>query len=256
MAFNRIFDVEEKIVLITGSSRGIGFTLARAFASVGAKVILNGRTQLTLDQAYASLTALGFQVFTSCFDIDDEQAVKGGINRIEKNIGPIDILINNAGIQRRHPLENCPLDQWEEVLRTNLTGAFMVSKAVVQRMMARESGKIINICSLMSEVGRPGTGPYAASKGGLRMLTRAMAVEWAKYNIQVNGIGPGYFLTEMTHPLADDPDFDQWIKGRTPAGRWGNPDELAGAAIFLASGASSFVNGQIIYVDGGLLAAI
>ncbi len=256
MIYKRIFDVEEKTVLITGSSRGIGFTLARAFGSLGARVILNGRSSLPLEQACSSLKALGHQAYTSRFDVDDQETVVKEINGIEKSIGPIDVLINNAGINRRHPLESCPLDEWEEVLRTNLTGAFIVSRAVVKRMIARESGKIINICSLMSELGRTSTGPYAASKGGLKMLTRAMAVEWAKYNIQINGIGPGYFLTEMTQNLADDKDFDEWIKGRTPAGRWGNPDELAGAALFLASEASSFVNGQIIYVDGGLLSAI
>jgi len=256
MTYNTIFNIEEKIVLITGSSRGIGFTLARAFASLGARVIMNGRTHTTLEQASRSLNALGYQTSTSLFDVFDKEAVEKEINRIEKNTGPVDILINNAGIQRRHPLEKCPLDEWEEVIRTNLTGAFVVSQAVVQRMIARESGKIINICSLMSELGRYTTGSYAASKGGLKMLTKAMTVEWARYNIQINGIGPGYFLTEMTHKLADDKNFDDWIRGRTPAGRWGNPDELVGAAVFLASGASSFVNGQIIYVDGGLLSTI
>ncbi len=256
MHYDRIFNLEKKSVLITGSTRGIGFTLARAFASVGAKVILNGRNRITLEQASASLNALGYQTFISQFNVDDRGSAEKEIARIEKSIGHVDILINNAGIQRRHPLEDCPLDEWEEVLKTNLTGAFIVATAVVRSMIARESGKIINICSLMSELGRTSTGPYAASKGGLKMLTRAMAAEWAKYNIQVNGIGPGYFLTEMTRKLADDPEFDKWIKSRTPAGRWGNPDELAGAAFFLASGASSFVNGQIIYVDGGLLSVI
>ncbi len=256
MEYNRIFNIEEKIVLITGSTRGIGFTLARAFSSVGARVILNGRTETALHQAAASLKALGYPVDISLFDVYDQKGVENEINRIEKKIGPIDVLVNNAGIQRRYPLENCPLEEWEEVLRTNLTGAFVVSGAVVRRMIARESGKIINICSLMSELGRTSTGAYSASKGGLKMLTKAMAVEWAGYNIQINGIGPGYFLTEMTQKLADDPDFDHWIKSRTPAGRWGNPEELAGAALFLASDASSYVNGQIIYVDGGLLSAI
>ena len=251
-----IFSVEEKIVLITGSSRGLGFTFARAFGMKGAKIILNGRDATTLEQAAKSLEALGMQVFTSVFDVFDESSVKKEINRIEKKIGPIDVLINNAGINKRAPLEQLSLKDWNDVLRVNLTGAFIVSREVVQRMIPRESGKIINICSLMSEVGRPTTAPYAASKGGIKMLTKAMTVEWAKYNIQVNGIGPGYFITEMTQKLADDREFDSWIRNRTPAGRWGDPNELTGTAIFLASEASSFVNGQVIYVDGGLLAGI
>jgi gluconate 5-dehydrogenase len=256
MTYDKLFSVEKKLVLITGSSRGIGFTLANVFASLGATVVLNGRTGTALDKASHSLNALGFRTHTSLFDVDDENAVEKKIKDIEEKLGPIEILINNAGIQRRYALESIPLDAWEEVIRTNLTGAFVVSKAVVKRMIPRKSGKIINICSLMSELGRKTTGSYAASKGGLKMLTKAMATEWAKYNIQVNGIGPGYFLTEMTQKLADDHEFDRWLKDRTPAGRWGNPDELAGAALFLAGDASSFVNGQILYVDGGLLSAI
>lgn len=251
-----IFSVEEKIILITGSSRGIGFTLARAFGANGAKVILNGRDKTTLSQSVKSLETLGYQVYTSEFNVYDESHVQKEVNRIEKTIGPIDVLINNAGIQKRAPLESLSLDDWNDVLKVNLTGAFIASREVVKRMMMRESGKIINICSLMSEIGRTTTAAYAASKGGLKMLTRAMTVEWAKYNIQVNGIGPGYFITEMTQKLADDKDFGSWLKKRTPAGRWGDPDELTGIAIFLASDASSFVNGQVIYVDGGLLAGI
>lgn len=251
-----IFSVEEKIVLITGSSRGIGFTLAKAFGAAGAKVILNGRNNTTLCQAAKSLETLGYQVYTSVFDVFDENKVQREINRIEKNVGPIDVLINNAGIQRRAQLEALSLKDWEEVLKVNLTGAFITSREAVKRMLNRESGKIINICSLMSELGRQTTGAYAASKGGLKMLTKAMTVEWAKYNIQINGIGPGYFITEMTQKLADDENFDSWLKSRTPAGRWGDPDELTGTAIFLSSDASSFINGQVIYVDGGLLAGI
>jgi len=179
-----------------------------------------------------------------------------GLSAIEGQVGPIDILVNNAGVQRRGALESLDEGAWREVLDTNLTAVFLVSRRVVRGMIERRRGKIINICSLMSEVGRETTGNYAASKGGLKMLTRAMTVEWARHNIQANGIGPGYFLTEMTRKLADDPEFGAWIRRRTPAGRWGDPEELVGAAVFLASRASDFVNGQILYVDGGILAAL
>jgi gluconate 5-dehydrogenase len=181
-----------------------------------------------------------------------EQNIKG----INLTGDPIDILVNCAGIIRRQPLEEFSLEDWQQVIEINLSGVFTVSKHVVKDMIQRESGKIINICSLMSEVGRNTTGAYTASKGGVKMLTKAMAVEWAEYNIQVNGIGPGYFLTELTQPLSDDEAFDSWLKNRTPAHRWGKPDELIGTAVYLASDASNFVNGQIIYVDGGILAAI
>ena len=166
------------------------------------------------------------------------------------------MLVNNAGVNLRGPLAEIDPGAWDEVIATNLTGVFLTSRTVAEGMIARKRGKIINICSLMSEVGRASIGPYAASKGGVKMLTRAMAVEWAPHNIQVNGIGPGYFLTDMTRPLADDPKFDAWLRRRTPAGRWGRPEDLVGAAVFLSSRASDFVNGQILYVDGGLLAAI
>jgi gluconate 5-dehydrogenase len=175
---------------------------------------------------------------------------------VQAAVGPIDVLVNNAGIHRRAPLAEMTETQFREVIDTNLTSAFLVARALAPAMIERRRGKIINICSLMSEVGRPTTGNYAAAKGGLKMLTRAMAVEWAKHNLQINGIGPGYILTEMTKVLADDPEFDRWICGRTPAGRWGRPEELVGAAVFLAAPASDFINGQIVYVDGGLLAAI
>ncbi len=176
--------------------------------------------------------------------------------RIEAEFAPVDILVNNAGIQRRAPLLELTEAQWREVIDTHLTSAFLVARAVVPRMIARGRGKIINICSVMSEVARPTTGNYAAAKGGLKMLTRAMAVEWAKHGVQANGIAPGYFETELTAPLVANPEFNRWICGRTPAGRWGRPEELAGTAVFLASAASDFVNGQIIVVDGGLLAGL
>ena len=183
-------------------------------------------------------------------------AIAPAVERAIAALGPIDILVNNAGIQRRAPLLDMTEAQWREVLETDLTSAFLVARALAPRMIARQSGKIINVCSLMSEVARPTVGNYAAAKGGLKMLTRAMAVEWARHNLQINGIGPGYIETELTRPLVENAEFNQWIIGRTPAGRWGRPGDLVGAAVFLAGPASDFINGQIIYVDGGLLAAI
>lgn len=256
MKEKNIFSVKDKVVLITGSSRGLGFTFAKAFAENGAKVILNGRNKESLEEAKQKMQEMRLVVQTATFDVFDEEAVEREIKIIEKSPGPIDVLINNAGIQRRAPLEELALNDWEDVLRINLSGAFVVSKAVVKNMIKQKRGKIINTCSLMSELGRSTTGAYAAAKGGLKMLTKAMSVEWAKHNIQTNGIGPGYFATEMTKKLVEDEKFDAWIKGRTPAGRWGDPEELCGTALYLASDASNFINGQIIYVDGGLLSTI
>ena len=256
MKEKNIFSVKDKVVLITGSSRGLGFTFAKAFAENGAKVIINGRNSDSLAEARKKMQEMRHTVHTATFDVFDEEAVEREIKIIEKSSGPVDVLINNAGIQRRGPLEELALNDWEEVLKVNLSGAFVVSKAVVKNMIKQKKGKIINTCSLMSELGRNTTGAYAEAKGGLKMLTKAMTVEWAKHNIQINGIGPGYFATEMTKKLVEDEKFDAWIKGRTPAGRWGDPEELCGTALYLASDASSFVNGQIIYVDGGLLSGI
>lgn len=250
-----LFDLSGKVALITGSSGGLGFTLARGLAEAGATIILNGRNQTKLDKAVKSLEN-DFNVFSTLFDVTDEQQIKNAVMAIEKEIGPIDVLINNAGVMRRGSLENIEKEHFQSVVDINLTGPFLMAKHVAARMIERQRGKIINICSLMSELGRHTVGPYTAAKGGLKMLTKAMAVDWARYNIQINGIGPGYFITDMTQPLADNPEFDAWLKKRTPAGRWGNPDELVGAAIFLASEASNFINGQIIYVDGGILASL
>lgn len=251
-----IFDIQGKTALITGSGEGLGYILSKGLAKAGATVILNGRNEKKLKNTAKEFTGLGYQVHYYVFDITKSSEVHWAVKKIEQAVGPIDILINNAGIQIRKPLEDFSEKNWNEIINTNLTGAFIVSKAVVQGMIKRQAGKIINICSLMSEVGRPTIAPYAAAKGGLKMLTRAMTVEWAKYNIQVNAIGPGYFITDMTKSLAEDPNFDNWIKRRTPAGRWGKPDELIGTTLYLASAASNFVNGQIIYVDGGILAAL
>jgi gluconate 5-dehydrogenase len=251
-----LFDLTGRVALITGSSQGLGLVLARGLGEAGATVVLNGRDEVKLAKAVAALEAEGLTASGCAFDVTDAASIERAVGEIDDRVGPIDILVNNAGIQRRGPLEVLEEDAWREVMDTNLTGPFLVSRRVAGGMIERQRGKIINICSLMSEVGRETTGNYAASKGGLKMLTRAMAVEWARHNIQANGIGPGYFLTEMTRKLADDPEFDAWIRGRTPAGRWGDPAELVGAAVFLASAASDFVNGQIIYVDGGILAAL
>ncbi len=251
-----LFDLTGKNALVTGSSRGLGLSFARALRSAGAAVILNGRNPETLEEARVALGNQGPAVHTRAFDITDGTAADKAIAAIESAIGPLDILVNNAGIQQRAPLDKMDEQQWRAVIDTNLTGAFLVARAVAGYMIGRKRGKIINICSLMSEAARTATGNYAAAKGGLKMLTKAMSTEWAAHNIQVNGIGPGYFKTEITRPLYEDPDFDRWLRARTPAGRWGEPDELAGAAIFLASPAADFVSGQIIYVDGGLISAL
>jgi len=253
---NSLFDLTGRVALITGSYQGLGLAIARGLGQAGATLVLNGRSEVKLGQAVSTLSGEGLKVFGSCFDISKTAQVQKQIASVEREAGPVHILVNNAGIQRRSPLEQFEESVWREVLDTNLTGLFLVSKQVVQGMIARKAGKIINICSLMCEMGRPTVGAYTAAKGGVKMLTKAMAVEWGKHNIQANGIGPGYFTTEMNRPLYEDPKFDAWIRGRTPMGRWGDPSELVGAAVFLSSRASDFVSGQIIYVDGGILAAL
>jgi gluconate 5-dehydrogenase len=251
-----LFDLTGRTALVTGSSQGIGFALARGLAQAGAAIVLNGRDKTKLARAAADLSDTGARVGTASFDVTNGAAAQAGVSQVEAEFGAIDILVNNAGILKRAPLLELTELQWKEVLDTDLTSAFLLARAVAPRMITRGAGKIINICSLMSEVGRPTTGGYAAAKGGLKMLTRAMATEWAKHNLQINGIGPGYMLTELTKPLADNPEFSRWLLARTPAGRWGLPEELVGAAVFLSSRASDFVNGQVIYVDGGILAAL
>ena len=253
---NSLFDLTGRTALVTGSSQGLGLSFARGLAQAGAALVLNGRDEKKLAATADVLRAEGLRVATAAFDVTNGAAAMREIARIETDVAPIDILVNNAGIHRRAPLEEMTEAQWREVIDTNLTSAFLVARALAPRMIARRAGKIINVCSLMSEIGRPTTGNYAAAKGGLKMLTRAMAVEWAKHNLQINGIGPGYFATELTKPLVENPEFNAWVCKRTPAGRWGQPEELVGAAVFLASRASDFVNGQILYVDGGMLAAV
>jgi gluconate 5-dehydrogenase len=251
-----LFRLNGRRALITGSSQGLGLVLAEGLASAGATVILNGRSEEKLRRSVADFKSRGYEAFGYAFDVTDKAETDPAVDRIEKEVGPIDILVNNAGIQRRTPLHEAPDELWQEVLNTNLTGVFTVSRKVARGMIARRRGKIINTCSLMCELGRATTGPYAAAKGGVRMLVKAMCVDWAQYNIQINGIGPGYFITEMTKPLADNPEFNSWLMNRTPAKRWGDPKELVGALVLLASDAGNFINGQIIYVDGGILAAI
>ncbi|GAB5560940.1 MAG: SDR family oxidoreductase [Synoicihabitans sp.] len=246
------FDLMGRRALVTGSSRGIGLAMAHALASFGAEVVLNGRTAETLESATDQLRQQDLPVSCARFDVTSEEQ----IGHASAQIGPIDILVNNAGIHRRAPLEDMSLEDWEKVISTNLTSAFLVSRAFVPSMIEKRAGKIINVCSLMSDLARPTTGNYAASKGGLRMLTRAMCGEWAQHNIQINGIGPGYIETELNAKLVADPKFDSWIRGRTPAGRWGKVSDLTGAVVFMAGSASSYLNGQVIVIDGGLSAVI
>jgi gluconate 5-dehydrogenase len=240
---------------VTGSSGGIGNSLALGLAQHGATVILNGRRPDKLHAATEQLRQQGLSAEEARFDVTSEQEVVKGIARLD-DLGGVDVLVNNAGIQRRISLEKVGLETWNEVLKTNLTSAMLVSREVGKRMIERRAGKIINICSLMSDLGRTTTGPYTAAKGGLTMLTKAMCADWAQYNIQINAIGPGYFITEMTQVLADNPQFDAWVKARTPAQRWGRPEELVGSAVFLGSAASDFVNGQMVYVDGGMISVL
>lgn len=253
-----LFDLDGKRALITGATGGLGMAMAKGLGSAGATLLINGHSsQEKMDRALAVYRAEGYTAHGALFDVTDEAAVEAAVAHIEEAVGPIDILVNNAGIINRAPLAETTLADWEAVIRTDLTGVFIVSKHVGRRMIERRAGKVINICSMMSELGRDTVGAYAAAKGGLKMLTRTMATEWARFNIQANGIGPGYFATPLTEPLrADGHPLNDFIIQRTPAGVWGDPADLAGAAIFLASQASDFVNGQILYVDGGILATI
>ncbi|AXT57660.1 gluconate 5-dehydrogenase [Aquimarina sp. AD1] len=253
-----LFDIKDKNALITGSTHGLGMAMAKGLGLAGAKIIVNGNSsQEKINNAVDSYKELGIDARGYKFDVTNEEEVKNAIKQIEEEVGPIHILINNAGIIKRTPLEKMEVSDFKEVIDVDLVSPFIVSKHVVQGMIERKSGKIINICSMMSELGRNTVGAYAAAKGGLKMLTQNMATEWAKYNIQVNGIGPGYFATEQTAPIRiDGHPFNEFIINRTPAAKWGDPSDLAGTAIFLASKASDFVNGHILYVDGGILATI
>ncbi len=256
MPSNPLFDLTGRRAFITGSSRGIGLACAYALAEAGAELVLNSRKQEDVDKAVEAMRADGFTASGYAFDVADPASVEEHVARMEAELGPIDILFNNAGIQRRTPLEDFPIETWREVMAINLDAVFYVGQAVAKRMIPRRRGKIINICSLASEIARATIAPYTASKGAVKMLTKAMCVEWAKYNIQSNGIGPGYIVTEMNVALTQNAEFDAFVKRRTPAARWGEVDELKGAAVFFSAPASDFVNGQILYVDGGVLSAM
>jgi gluconate 5-dehydrogenase len=252
----KLFDLTGRIALVTGSSKGIGYALAAALGSAGATLVLNARDPVRLDAARLALQAQGLTVHAVAFDVTDPDAVEAGIAKIEAEIGAIHILVNNAGMQHRSPFAEFPIDAWRKITSTNIDSVFFVGRAVAQRMLERKRGKIINVCSVQSELGRPNIAPYAATKGAVKMLTKGMAIDLGRHGIQVNGLGPGYFKTELTQALVDDEAFTAWLANRTPAGRWGDVEELAGAAIFLASDAASFVNGHILYVDGGITASL
>lgn len=251
-----LFDLTGKRALITGSSQGIGFALARGLAAAGAKIVLNGRDTTKLESAAKTLSDQGVIAETLAFDATDHAMVRAAVDGFEATIGPIDILVNNAGMQHRTPLEDFPADAFERLLQTNIASVFHVGQAVARHMITRKSGKIINIASVQTALARPGIAPYTATKGAVGNLTKGMATDWAKYGLQCNALAPGYFDTPLNAALVADPTFTAWLEKRTPAGRWGNVDELVGACIFLASPASSFVNGHILYVDGGITASL
>jgi gluconate 5-dehydrogenase len=250
------FDLSGKTALITGSSAGIGLALAQGLAGAGAAVVLNARNAAKLQAAAHVLRDEGATVHAMPFDVTDAAAVASAVARIEAEIAPIDILVNNAGMQKRAPLQDFEQADWQQLMRTNLDSVFIVGQAVARHMIARGRGKIINICSVQSELGRPNIAPYTASKGAVKMLTKGMAIDWGPHGLQVNGLGPGYFKTELNQALVENPEFSAWLIGRTPSRRWGDVDDLVGAAVFLASDASRFVNGHILYVDGGVTATL
>ena len=255
---NSLFDINGKVALITGSTHGLGMAMAKGLGEAGATIVVNGNSsQQKIDDAVAELQKEGIHAVGYKFNVTDEMEVIAAVRKIENEVGAIDILINNAGIIKRIPLIEMEVADFKEVIDIDLVSPFIVSKHVVRGMIERRRGKIINICSMMSELGRSTVGAYAAAKGGLKMLTKNMATEWAKHNVQINGIGPGYFATEQTKPIrVDGHPFNDFIISRTPAAKWGEASDLAGAAIFLSSKASDFVNGHILYVDGGILATI
>ena len=253
---NPLFSLAGRTALVTGSSRGLGLAIATGLAEAGAAIVLNGVNQERLQESLAVLEGRGFSASGAAFDVTDEAAVVAAFEAFDLAGIEIDIIVNNAGIQYRKPIVELDSANWQRVIDTNLTSAFLVSREAAKRMLPRRRGKVINIGSLMSGLGRATVAPYTAAKGGIKTLTQAMAAEWAEHNIQANAIGPGYMLTDMNQALIDNPEFDNWVKGRTPSRRWGKPEELVGAAIFLSSDASNYVNGQIIYVDGGMSAVI
>jgi gluconate 5-dehydrogenase len=251
-----LFDLSGRRSLVTGSSQGIGLAIAAGLADHGAAIVLNGRDEAKLQAAADQLRSSGHVVSVAPFDVTDASAVQKGVADIERDIGPIDILVNNAGMQFRTPLEDFPVDRWEQLLRTNVSSVFYVAQAVARYMIKRGQGKIINIASAQSELARPGIAPYTATKGAVRNLTRGMCTDWARHGLQVNALAPGYFKTPLNQALVDSEEFSSWLEKRTPAGRWGDVDELVGAAVFLSSKASSFVNGHTLYVDGGITTSL
>lgn len=252
-----LFDLTGKVALVTGGTHGLGMAMAEGLGSVGAELVITSTTPSKLEDALSYYKGKGYKATGYIFDVTDEKLATEKVAEIEQKHQKIDILVNNAGIIKRVLAVDMPVEDFRKVIDVDLVGPFIMSQLVVKNMIKRQSGKIINICSMMSELGRDNVSAYASAKGGLKMLTRNLATEWAKYNIQVNGIGPGYFATSQTEPIrVDGNPFNEFIIRRTPTGRWGNPEDLAGATIFLASEASNFINGQIIYVDGGILATI
>ena len=251
-----LFRLDGRVALVTGSTSGIGLALARGLAGAGAQVVLNCNVPGELDAVAAQFRAEGLAAHTSLFDVSDSGAVAVAVEKIARDVGPIDILINNAGIQCRVPLEDFTQEAWDNLMRVNLDGVFYVARAVARQMIPRKKGSIINICSINSEQARPAIAPYTATKGAVKMLTKGMAIDWGKHGIRVNGIGPGYFDTPLTRALVTDKAFTAFVESRVPLGRWGNVEDLVGAAIFLASDAASFVTGHVLYVDGGVTAAL
>jgi gluconate 5-dehydrogenase len=251
-----LFDLSGRTALVTGSSRGLGRAMAEGLAQAGARIVVNGVDAARVQAAVKAMQAVGIEAEGAAFDVTDEAAVVGAFEGFDRRGLAIDILVNNAGIQLRKPMLELSTPEWQRVLDTNLTSAFVVGREAARRMLPRGRGKIVNIGSLMSSLARATIAPYTVAKGGIKMLTQAMAAEWAASGIQANAIGPGYMLTEMNQALIDNPTFDAWVKSRTPARRWGKPEELVGAAVFLASAASDYINGQIIYVDGGMTSVL
>ena len=250
------FDLTGRTALVTGSSRGLGLAMAEGLAAAGARLVLNGVDAGRLEATAATLRDKGLDVLGAAFDVTDEAAVVAAFEHFDREGVAIDILVNNAGIQFRKPMVELETQDWRRVIDTNLTSAFVAGREAARRMIPRGRGKIINIGSLTSELARATVAPYTVAKGGIKMLTKAMAAEWGEHGIQANAIGPGYMLTDMNEALINNPQFDGWVKGRTPARRWGRPEELAGTAVYLASSASDYVNGQIIYVDGGMISVL
>lgn len=256
MDTNNLFDLTGRTALITGSTRGLGRAIAEGMGQAGAALIINGRNPEATEAAAQELRDAGLSARAASFDVTDEAAVEAAFRELDADGVEVDILVNNAGIQHRQPMVELSLADWQRVIDTNLTSAFLLGREAAKRMIPRKQGKIINIGSLTSDLARATVTPYTVAKGGIKMLTKGMAAEWSAHGIQANAIGPGYMLTDMNEALVSNPEFDAWVKGRTPAGRWGRPDELVGTAIYLASNASNYVSGQLIFVDGGMISVL